>query len=614
MKRFSLTTAVLSMGLLAACGAPASGSVSGSTPNSANDPMATYKNQKLIWGACPYDLLGSNANAKKRHDALGKRLECTVMSAPMNWSDPAAGTVHIELSRVRATDKDKRQGVLFFNPGGPGGNGLPMSARLGYAWSNAEETTEVGNQFRRLTAEYDLIGFAPRGVGKLIPLLCQSDKKLPHYYNVSGDRSDANIQKILDGGKEIADACAKTPLTPYINTDATARDMDLARHLMGEKKLNYLGYSYGTWLGDWYARLFPENTGRMVLDSNTDIGNQTSQRSGLERGESFERSLRKVVLPYIARHPEIWGLGTNPEELYKDVINLSEPLRTLYRYEIGGSLYSSSSFAHIGNLTRTARLLDTLIKLYPDNDDKVLEGIRHIKAQDGKDGSFRDDWARHWVERRREYLSRSNTSSSDTYTYKLGEFNGTLNAVRCNDGAWNKDLSYWRTLGDKQAHDYPLFGGHQYNYVQACMYWNLPSVTKPAPHNLPILMVQSEYDSPTPAKNALEAFNTMPNAKMLFVDNEASHGLFNYGNGCVDKVVMNYLLNGKLPDDRKSTCQGKPLPNEEKVYPVSVGGGIVAQSIKNAQRLPQEEKAVFPPDAQAALDEVRELIIEANQR
>lgn len=400
-------------------------------------------------------------------------------------------------------------------------------------------------------------------------------------------------------GKIIADACGKNPLTPFINTDATVRDIDLARQLLGEQKINYIGYSYGTWLGDWYARLFPQHAGRFVLDSNTPFHQDTLESSFSSHAKSFEHSLRKIALPYIARHDDLWGLGTSSETIYNRIKNMSEPLRTIYKDNMIMLLYFKYSFPDIGEKTHIALELDSIIKVNPANSDSEwLDALDTVLKQDKK------------IDPQRAKIFAKNLLLS--YRSKLkdpipfGNNMGIYHAIICGDGRWNHDFKHWRQYDDEQAKLYPVFGGDFSRYP--CLQWKLPTVSKPTKHNQPFLMIQAEYDTATPAEGAIAAWQQTPNAHMIYVTNEPDHSIFSrwHPNTCVNHHVLNYLLDGKLPSNKKVECQGVPLPREDKVYPIK---GISGQSVSI---VPAESSAdIFPPEAQAALEEAHHIIHKA---
>jgi len=176
------------------------------------------------------------------------------MIAPADYSNPGKGLIEVALSRVAAENPNSRKGAIFFNPGGPGGDGLNLAPVFGSLWSIANPSDPLGSKFLQISQEYDLIGFSPRGVGSSTQLLCQ----LPNSFYLPTKFPELaqgiqNQYNLYENTELNAKSCQANPLTPYINSDATARDMDLARSLLGDPKLSYIGYSYGTWLGAWYT-------------------------------------------------------------------------------------------------------------------------------------------------------------------------------------------------------------------------------------------------------------------------------------------------------------------------------------------------------------------------
>lgn len=259
--------------------------------------------------------------------ALGNRLTCADMTVPLDWSSPERGKVSVSLVRVAAASPKERQGAIFFNPGGPGGDGLAFASAYATAWGKADPKTNIGSGLNKMTQAFDLIGFSPRGVGASTRLYCGTNQLVRPARPPSADRSEDNIQRMIRAGQLLASACKKNPVTPFINTDATARDLNLARQLLGDDKLNYVGYSYGTWLGSWYAKLFPEHTGRMLLDGNMAWQGEMEETFKLQP-MAFERDFREVYAAYVARHDEVFGLGHSAEEVYASWRALGEPVRS----------------------------------------------------------------------------------------------------------------------------------------------------------------------------------------------------------------------------------------------------------------------------------------------
>ena len=216
--------------LLAACGG-----------GDGDDPLAGFKGQKLAWQSCDPAILGDSGAATLNKsnvtlERFGTRLSCATMRAPLDYANPGKGELQVAFMRVAAEDPAQRQGAIMLNPGGPGGDGLILAPVFGAMWSGADEQTTTGALYRQMARSFDLVGFSPRGTGASTRLQCNSDETKKFVANETADRSPTNLAAMLYNARLSAEACAKNPLTPYLNTDATARDMDLMRHLLGDEK------------------------------------------------------------------------------------------------------------------------------------------------------------------------------------------------------------------------------------------------------------------------------------------------------------------------------------------------------------------------------------------
>lgn len=530
--------------------------------NSSLPDDQAYRTQRLNWTACDPTILGHDA--AEMFQNLGARLVCADIQVPMNWKAPREGMASVALIRLKAASPADRKGAIFFNPGGPGGDGLAFAPRFGLAWGQADPSTAVGANLKQLTEEYDLVGFSPRGVGASTRLYCGTNELVNPIRPPASDRSEANIASMTRLGQLTASACQKNPLTPFINTDATARDLDLARSLMGDAKLNYVGYSYGSWLGAWYAKLFPQHTGRMLLDANMPF-HGTMQSAFENDALSFERDFREVAAPYLARHDAVFGLGTGGDDVYGRYLDLGEPLRNIIGDTAAQILYGRDDYPVIGLLLKVAVTVDHLIKTHPGARTEELLGwageATYFEAPD------MNEVGRALGTELVAYAAAE--ADLPASPVALSEFSATNTAVTCNDTSWNQDLSHWRQVDDRNAAQFPMLGGA--HLAVPCLYWKGgPSVTKPGlPVNMPpLLMLQNEYDPATPKEGALAAFAATPNARMIMIDNEPQHAAFPYDTDCVDLPVTHYLLTGELPAKALSACQAKPLPMEDQVYQV----------------------------------------------
>ncbi|GAA0502902.1 alpha/beta fold hydrolase [Deinococcus depolymerans] len=572
----------------------------------APDPMAPFTGQTLGWAACDATILGSD-NADLFSE-LGSRLQCADMTVPQNWAKPDAGTLSVSLIRVAASDSKQRQGAIFFNPGGPGGDGLAFAPFNAYFWANGDTSTTGGTNLKKMTEQYDLIGFSPRGVGASSRLYCGTNELIDPINPPAADRSDANVNRMIRAGKLVAQACQKNPLTPFINTDATARDLNLARQLLGDQKLNYIGYSYGTWLGSWYAKTFPEHTGRMLLDGNMSWNETMQDAFGLQPA-AFERDFRDSAAPYLARQNALLGLGDTGEKVYAAQNALSEPLRSITANSTAGLMYSRDQLPFIGLVLKPAVVVDGLIRTHPDAD---LFDLLNLSTQQTY---FPDPQLNETGVQLAQTLlfMRDDLLNAQPGPAELGSFESTFTAITCNDTAWKSDLSAARTLDDREARGYPLIGGASVS--NPCLQWKGgPSVQQPKlPANMPpVLMLQNELDPATPQEGALRALNSTPSARMIFIDDEPQHAAFPYGTACVDTPITEYFLTGKMPGDKLTNCSALPLPGENAVVPVKTlnvqnGALCVATPTLSVQSL-REQRVSY------ARDEARRIIERDAQR
>ena len=266
---------------LPAAGAAAAASSKAAVPKG----LESFYGQKVEW----YDCVAA-AGVEKSAEKTG--FQCAKVTVPLDYSQPDGQTIEIAMKKHLATGS-VRQGTLFMNPGGPGGSGVDGVGAMA-------TTTFAGVQ-----SAYDIIGFDPRGVGSSTAITCSSDAEAKAMEGVSPvDAAGAPVAfekrgaVISERFKQLEADCAfrtkPTELLDHVDTVSVARDLDILRALSGDQKLNYAGFSYGTYLGATYAELFPANTGRMVLDGALDPSlSYSERRQGQALG--FERALRNYV-------------------------------------------------------------------------------------------------------------------------------------------------------------------------------------------------------------------------------------------------------------------------------------------------------------------------------
>ncbi|WP_228545896.1 alpha/beta hydrolase [Microcella flavibacter] len=223
-----------------------------------------------------------------RWERCGGGAQCATAVAPLDWDNPGDGS-DIELALVRHPATEEAQGSLFVNPGGPGASGFDFVRDSVDAAVSAE-----------LRAQYDVIGWDPRGVGRSSAVTCYTDPAQMDEFVYGVPEAEAGTPEWVDeltaSAVDFAEACAENsgPLLEFVDTDSTVRDLDLLRSIVGDETLTYFGYSYGTEIGARYAEAFPDRTGRLVLDGATDP--TTSQfEVVLAQSVGFEAALTTYI-------------------------------------------------------------------------------------------------------------------------------------------------------------------------------------------------------------------------------------------------------------------------------------------------------------------------------
>jgi pimeloyl-ACP methyl ester carboxylesterase len=528
--------------LLSACGG------GGDTPAKL-DPLLSYKQQKVDWKVCDPSIVEDVASFAKPGQ-LEQRVRCAEIRVPLDYLNVARGDATIAVLKFSAGEPAQRKGMIVFNPGGPGADGLIFGAFYGLLWANTNPEHRTGAMLKTLSDSYDLVGFSPRGVGSSSQLRCGTNEKTRVVNNPSVDRSEQNIDNMLHNASLVARACQKNPMTEYVHTDGAARDMDIIRAVSGDEKLNYIGYSYGTWLGAWYAGLFPEHTGRMLLDSSMKLTG-TFEDNQLLQFMARQRVLDEVLAPLAASNDPAFNLGTTVDAVRQVLPSLPLALHSAF----ASALPTSNSRGVVDAiLTLTAaKGLKTLLELNPQADQSAID--MKIGSHPFTDLQATDEIARNIAHTLNEaYFEELNAQPKSV---SLLANDSVFQSVACNDTPIPMDRAYWIDKGNEFARKYPLAGGNLTS--NPCLFWQRPAVNKPSLMSMPMLMVQSEFDAATAVEGARDSFAAMPNASLIFVRNEYQHGLFPYDSDCVDFPVARYLVEGSLPR-RETTCQGNRLP------------------------------------------------------
>ncbi|MEV6956379.1 alpha/beta hydrolase [Streptomyces sp. NPDC051183] len=487
-------------------GAPAPGPTPSPTPPAGG--------QRIRWGECP-------------EQPVPAGMRCGTVSVPLDHAAPAKGTVKVALARLPATGGGKRLGSLLLNYGGPGGPGISSLAG------------DPG-LFAELNKRYDLIAFDPRGVGLSEPVSCGGSQAVEEQVP-----DDAASQ--LAALRAVAKRCelASGPVLPYIGTVNVARDMDVMRRALGDKKLNYLGFSYGTRLGAVYAALFPRTTGRMVLDG-VDTLTEPLAEQALVSARGQQRALDNFLAWCTHRKDCVYGTNTrSAKEKVKALVERldQEPLTG----EDGSYFTGQDVAATIGTALYSKRLWPHLAQaLAMVERDRDPAGLLELGG-----------------------LSEPPEPADDGEPSKVPADNAdaALVAVNCADdpdrgndkatpAAVQREIE---ALEPQFLAASPIFGPGQLMTVLSC--YGRPAGTDfirkiDRPAGAPrMLLVGTRGDPATPYEWTEETAGRLGSAVVLDYKGDGHTG---YGSSaCVRGYVDHFLVDGRLPGGTRSCPAGE---------------------------------------------------------
>jgi pimeloyl-ACP methyl ester carboxylesterase len=441
-------------------------------------------------------------------------IECATLAVPLDYSQPGGRQIDLALGRQKAKDQTDRIGSLLIDPGGPGASGVEF-LRL------VVLPQEIRDRF-------DIVGFDPRGVGNSSPLHCQGDvEKLAGLE--PNPRSSAQWREIESAWRAFADGCGRHggDLLAHLGTANVARDMDQIRGALGEPKLTYLGYSYGTAIGAVYADLFPDHVRALVLDGVLDTS-LSSDQEALEQALGFEGALEH----YLAACRAQQCLTANPAD---PAAALQELLSRAERAPIPAP--SADRAAGPGEV-----LLAVVASLYSDRAWPRLNAALNRGLAGDASGLIRlvDD-----------LIGRRPDGSFDN-SFDI------LNAVSCIDQVFARDPAHYEALAAQMATVAPHFGSLFGAGGLACAFWPAPASPLQIPRGQgapPILVIGTTGDPATPYAQAVAVSERLESAVLLTFRGEG-HTAYLRGNQCIDSAVDAYLLSLQTPS--ADTACGDP--------------------------------------------------------
>ncbi|MFD8545968.1 alpha/beta hydrolase [Streptomyces sp. NPDC059649] len=469
----------------------------------------------IHWQDCPADW------------GLKSPVQCGFVTVPVDYARPNGRTIKIAVDRAVSTGgKQERQGSLLYNPGGPGGSGMRFPTRI----------TNKNPLWAKTAKAYDFVGFDPRGVGHSAPISCidpQEFVKAPKADPVPDSEADKRAQRKL--AKEYADGCLERSgaLLPYMTTANTARDIDVIRAALHEKKLNYLGVSYGTYLGAVYATLFPDHVRRMLVDSVVNPSRESVwYQANLDQDIAFETrwgDWRK----WVAKNDAAYHIGDTPEKVQA----AWEQLRaTAKKNPIGGVVGPAELTGFFQNAPYYDSMWATVAQVwsaYRAGDPKPL-------------------------------IENAGPDLKDTAGNIAAENgNAVYTAVECTDTKWPTSWQKWDRDNTRIHQQAPFM-----TWSNAWM--NLPCATWPVKQQRPVevrtgkglpsvLIVQSTRDAATPYDGAVELHKRFAGSRLITERDAGSHGVTGQVNPCINDRVDAYFLEGKT-DAQDVTCAPHATP------------------------------------------------------
>lgn len=425
--------------------------------------------------------------------------QCATVRVPLDWEDPAGDAIEIAVTRIPGGDSSR--GPLFVNPGGPGFGGQSMAKALAGRWQN-----------------YDTYGWDPRGTGESTHVVCGTFDETEEMMLLDSSPDDAAEDEALrQGSIDFAQQCrdGSGKLLDHLTTIEVVRDLDLLRHLVGAEKLNYMGVSYGTYVGAMYAQLFPDTTGRLVLDAAVEI----TDREPTPQVAGFELALDNFI---------DWCAGSDLCDLGEDAADIRTDIDELLTrlderpIDVGGR-----------PLTQSLAALGIAVFLYEDDQAyrSLAASIGEAIAGDGDGLLLAADL----------YNGRA-PNRYDTPLYAFPAM-GCVDGV--DEGA-DAAADNWRETFDVA----PVMAPHM-GMSYTCEFWtadSAPQLELTAAGAPPVLVVGTTGDSATPYEQAVSMAEQLESGTLLTLEG-AGHGAVTGDNECIAKAVDRFLYEGTPPDD-----------------------------------------------------------------
>ena len=456
--------------------------------------LEEYYTQDLDWEDCGSD-------------------RCADITVPIDYAEPDGDTTEL---RMRVVGDEDAEQHLFVNPGGPGGSAVDYATTM---------SSQLGDD---VTDTYAIVGVDPRGVGVSSPLECYDDEQFDAYVDTDPTPDDpAEVQASIDQLTGMAEACEENSgdLAGHVSTVEVARDMDIARALVGDATLNWFGASYGTYLGATYASLFPEKVGRMVLDGaiNPELG---PVDSALGQTTGFQRALEAYIADCVTEAD--CPLGTDEAAGQQRLADLLAQL----------DAQPMPTETADRPLTEGQAFFGIALPLYSETLWGELSSALTLAIGEG-DGSGLQFLSDAYFER----------SANGSYASNIGQ---VITAVNCLDATERPTFEELEAEVAEFVAVSPVFGRALGLGAGGCSAWPFESEADPVDFSAkgapPILVLGTTRDPATPYEQAVELADILDSGVLISRDGDG-HTAYQSGNSCVTDAVDAYLVDGTVPDE-----------------------------------------------------------------
>ena len=457
--------------------------------------------------------------------------QCATVKLPLNYAKPRAGSVRIALTRLPASDRANRIGSLFVNYGGPGGSGVDATQRFG------------AELFAGLTDRFDLVGFDPRGVGASTPSIdCKVNPETTGIYaQPFATPETLRRARFLARNRRYVRACDKRNgrILAHVSTADVARDLDRLRAMVGDRKLTYLGFSYGTFLGATYAALFPHRMRALVLDGALDASGYVHRPTNALREQTggFERALGRYFAACAANPTYCtWTGGGEPETAFDGLVE------------------------------RARRM-----PIAAPDDDVTGGDARAVDGDDILNGALNDLYAKQQWPELTQALNRATTGDASLFRAINNAGYG-----READGGYDAGVDRYFTIGaadqrygrrvqpllDVGASSWATFDHFWFNSGYAEVAFPLYPVKSAGsfggsfkvPRSAsPPLVVGTVYDPATVYRQARRLTAELGNARLLTMNGDG-HTAYGANSPCINAAINAYVIKRTLPP-KNTVCQ-----------------------------------------------------------